>query len=192
MKLSSSVTRFHASRIAPCPCECHDEWVHGFTLRDGEREGMYLAARREQSGVRWLDIAISAGFGFGCVALRAWVDLETRTIKSRILAPKEVDGHPALALGGWLNRVEVTALQMDVATLTTQLVLGDDRLVAHLCDTPNAHAPTAVAPPAKRKTPAATLTRTRRVPEEALEKELAKAMKAVDPSSFSSAKPARR
>lgn len=142
------MTRFCVARFTPCVCDSEDEWVHGFTIRDGKRDGMYIAARRSSNGVRSLDVALSVGNGLGCVAVRAWVDVETRAIRCRILAPNTVDSHPAAALSGWLNRVEVEALQLDVEQLTSLLVVGDDRLAAHLFDLPTAHAPTAHALPA--------------------------------------------
>ncbi len=142
----SSETRFCVARVSPCVCSPNDEGVHGFTLRDGAREGIYLAARRTSGEVRWLDLAVSAGHGMGTVALRVWIDVESRLIRSRVVAPDEVEAHPALTLGGWLNRVEVSALGLDVDALTVQVVLGDDRLTAHLCDA-EALSPTALAPP---------------------------------------------
>ena len=145
------MTRFCVARFSPCACDPADEWVHGFTLRDGKRHGMYIAARRSSSGVRSLDVAVSAGGGLGCIALRAWVDLETRNIRCRILNPNEVESHPAEALGGWLNRVEVSALGLDVEQLTALLVVGDDRLAGHLYDLPEAHSPTALAKPVEAK-----------------------------------------
>jgi hypothetical protein len=151
MQPRNSETRFCIARVAPCVCASGDDGIHGFTLRDGQREGMYLAARRMGGGVRWLDLAVSAGFGLGTIALRVWVDLETRLIRSRVVAPNEVDAHPALTLGGWMNRVEVSALALDVEALTSQIVLGDDRLAAHLCDLPDALSPTAMAPPLQPK-----------------------------------------
>jgi hypothetical protein len=100
--------------------------------------------------VRWLDLAISVGVG--TIGLRLWVDVESRTLRSRALSPGEVEGHPAGVLGGWLNKVEVAALDVDLVTLTTQVVLGDDRLAAHLWDLP--HAATAMAIPARPPAPA--------------------------------------
>jgi hypothetical protein len=147
MLAPNSITRFCFACVMPCVCNADDEWVHGFTLRDGKRDGMYLAARRSSGPVQWLDFAVSVGSGRGTIALRAWVDLETRLIRSRVVVAAEVDSHPALALGGWLNRVEVQALGFDIGMLTTQVVLGDDRLAAHLFDLPEALSPTALAPP---------------------------------------------
>ena len=146
MDLRSSETRFCVARVSPCVCSPHDEGVHGFTLTEGRRDGMYLAARRVSGHVRWLDLAVSAGHGVGTIALRVWLDVESRLIRCRVVGPNEVEAHPALTLGGWLNRIEVAALALDVATLATQVVLGDDRLTAHLCDA-DALSPTALAPP---------------------------------------------
>jgi hypothetical protein len=147
MEAPNSETRLCVARVAPCGCDPDDEAVHGFTLRDGKRDGMYIAARRTSGGVRWLDVAVSAGLGRGTIALRTWVDLETRVIRSRVVAPDEALAHPALTLGAWLNRVEIAALAIDVDALANDVVLGDDRLVAHLCDGPTADAPTALAAP---------------------------------------------
>jgi hypothetical protein len=147
MEPRSSETRFCVARVSPCVCSPADEGVHGFTLTDGQRDGMYLAARRTSGHVRWLDLAVSAGHGVGTVALRVWLDVETRLIRGRVVGPNEVEAHPALTLGGWLNRVEVAALGLDVGTLATQVVLGDDRLAAHLCDLADALSPTTLAPP---------------------------------------------
>jgi len=147
MQSCQSVTRFAVARFVPCICEPGDEWIHGFTTRDGKRDGMYLAACRISGTVRWLDVAISAGFGLGCIAVRAWVDLETKMIQCRVLSPNEVEAHPALALGGWLNRVEVSALDVDVHQLTMLLVVGDDRLAVHLYDLGAALSATALAKP---------------------------------------------
>jgi hypothetical protein len=148
MEARNSETRFCLARVAPCICSGDEESAHGFTLRDGRREGMYLAARRTSGGVRWLDLAVAAGFGLGTIALRVWIDLETRLIRCRVVAPNEVEAHPALTLGGWLNRVEVSALGVEVDAFATAVVLGDDRLAAHLCDL--AAAPTALAAPLQR------------------------------------------
>jgi hypothetical protein len=147
MQARNSETRFCVARVSPCVCASGDEGVHGFTLRDGQREGMYLAARRMSGAVRWLDLAVSAGFGLGTIALRLWIDLETRLIRCRVVAPNEVEAHPVLTLGGWLNRVEVSALALDLEALAGQIVLGDDRLAAHLYDQPDGLSPTAMAPP---------------------------------------------
>ena len=147
MEPRSSETRFCVARVSPCVCSPGDEGVHGFTLTDGQRDGMYVAARHTSGAVRWLDLAVSAGHGVGTVALRVWLDVETRLIRCRAVGPNEVKAHPALTLGGWLNRVEIAALGLDVDTLTTQVVLGDDRLAAHLCDPSDALSPTALAPP---------------------------------------------
>lgn len=148
----NSDTRYNIARISPCLCasSADDDAVHGFTMAAGVRNGMYLAARRDQGGVRWLDLAVSAGNGQGTIALRAWVDVETKVVKSRVLRPNEVEDHPALTLGGWLNRDEVHALGCDVAGITIQVVIGDDRLVAHLCDVPDPHAATSLARPVSR------------------------------------------
>ncbi|MBS2015235.1 MAG: hypothetical protein JST00_20265 [Deltaproteobacteria bacterium] len=158
MSMQSSVTHFHASRVQPCLCDPNEEWPHGFRIEDGRREGMYLAARQNSGDVRWLDLAISVGAG--TVALRVWVDVESRMLRSRALSKGDVDGHPAVALGGWLNKVEVAALGIDLDLLATQVVLGDDRLSAHLWDLP--HAATEVAMPA-RSMPARAAAPTRKV-----------------------------
>ncbi|CAN5830251.1 hypothetical protein BH11MYX4_BH11MYX4_40210 [soil metagenome] len=147
MQPRNSETRFCVTLVAPCLCSPADEGVHGFTLRDGARDGMYLASRRTSGGVRTVDLAVTAGAGLGTIALRAWVEVETHLIRSRVLGPDEVADHPALTLGGWLNRVEVSALAVDVDALAMGVLLGDDRLVAHLCDVPAALSPTALAPP---------------------------------------------
>ncbi len=104
---------------------------------------MYLAARRVSGGVRWLDLGISVGAG--TIALRVWVVRESKLLRCRAVSPREVEAHPANALGGWLNKVEVAALGIELAPLATQIVLGDDRLSAHLWDL--GHAETALAPP---------------------------------------------
>ena len=149
MQSCQSVTRFAVARFVPCACDPGDEWIHGFTTREGKRDGMYLAARRVSGKVRWLDVALSAGSGLGSIAVRAWIDLETRMIQCRVLSPNEVEAHPALALGGWLNKVEVSALGADVHQLTMLLVVGYDRLAAHLFDLGAALSPTALAAPMK-------------------------------------------
>lgn len=148
--MRNSETRFSAARVSPCLCDPNEEWPHGFTVKDGARDGMYLAARHTSGEVRWLDLAISVGVG--TIGLRLWVDVESRTLRSRALSPGEADRHPAAVLGGWLNKVEVAALDIDLVTLTTQVVLGDDRLAAHLWDLP--HAATAMAIPARPASPA--------------------------------------
>jgi hypothetical protein len=147
MQARNSETRFYVARVAPCVSASADEPIHGFMLSDGVREGMYIAELRTSGAVRWLDLAVSAGGGRGTIALRAWVDVETRLIRSRVVMSIEVEDHPARTLGGWLNKVEISALALDIDALTSQVVLGDDRLVAHLCDVPAAQAPTALAPP---------------------------------------------
>jgi hypothetical protein len=147
MQARNSETRFYVARVAPCVSASPDEPIHGFTLRDGVRDGMYVAERHTSGTVRWLDLAVSAGGGRGTIALRAWVDVETHLIRSRVVMSIEVEDHPARTLGGWLSKVEISALALDIDALTSQVVLGDDRLVAHLCDVPAAQAPTALAPP---------------------------------------------
>jgi hypothetical protein len=127
-------TRQCSSRIAPCQCDPADEWVHGFTIREGAREGIYLAVRRTAGPVRFLDVAVSAGYGAGSVALRVWVNTKQNVVRERVLEPNEVPAHPALALGTWLDSVQVRDLGFDVHEFTTRLVLGDDRLAAHLWD----------------------------------------------------------
>lgn len=144
MQMRNSETRFSAARVSPCLCDPNEQWPHGFTVADGKRDGMYLAARHTSGEVRWLDLAISVGVG--TVALRVWVDLESKTLRSRALSLGDAEGHPAGVLGSWLNKVEVASLGLDLVTLTTQVVLGDDRLAAHLWDLP--HAATAIAMPA--------------------------------------------
>jgi hypothetical protein len=147
MQPRNSETRFCVARVAPCVSASADEPIHGFTLRDGVRDGMYVAERHTSGAVRWLDLAVSAGGGRGTIALRAWVDVETHLIRSRVVLSVEAVDHPARTLGGWLGKVEISALALDLDALTSQVILGDDRLVAHLCDVPEAQAPTALAPP---------------------------------------------
>jgi hypothetical protein len=143
-------TRYCANVVAPCACAPADD-IHGFTLEDGVRSGLYLATRRVTGDVRWLDVAFSAGRGVGTVAVRVWVDRREQRLGVRVVAPGEVDEHPALMMGGWLDRAAVAALDRDVTEFVAQLVLGDDRLSAHLFDADAsaspAHAPTALALP---------------------------------------------
>lgn len=153
MQMRSSETHFHAARVRPCLCDPNEVWPHGFTLLNGERDGMYLSVRHTSGEVRWLDLAISVGVG--TIALRVWVDLESKTLRCRALSRNEVEGHPAATLGGWLNKVEVAALGHDLVRLTTQVVLGDDRLCAHLWDLP--HAATEHAIPARPARPATSV-----------------------------------
>jgi hypothetical protein len=127
-------------------CTSDDDGLHGFTIVDGVRRGMYLAGRRTTGAVHWLDLAFSVGHG--SVGLRAWVDVKTRKLRVRVLGTNEVAAHPAETLGGWLAAEDVAALGLDIHELVTRLVLGDDRLSAHLWDNPVATCKTSLAIPA--------------------------------------------
>jgi hypothetical protein len=146
METDGSETRLYVTTVAPCLCTPGDDGIHGFTIVDGERKGMYLASRRTTGAVHWLDVAFSVGHG--AVALRAWIDLRTRKLRVRVLAPNEVQDHPATTLGGWLHAEDVSVLTLDLHAFVTRLVLGDDRLSAHLWDNDEAAlCPTALAAP---------------------------------------------
>ena len=120
------------ARVSPCLCSADDDGVHGFTLHDGARDAIYLAARRTTGAVRWLDLAISTGKLGGTIALRVWIDIAAQVIRGRVVCPD--DSHPAQTLGGFLTPGEMRARAIDVDALVTTVVLGDDRLVAHLLD----------------------------------------------------------
>jgi hypothetical protein len=117
-------TRYCANVVAPCKCAPADA-IHGFTLEDGRRSGLYLAARRVTGEVHWLDIAFSAGHGLGTVAVRVWIDRKETRLGVRVVAPTEVDSHPASTLGAWLGHDVVESLDVDVTDFVTQIVLGE-------------------------------------------------------------------
>src|SRR5260221_1472410 len=114
-------TRYCANVVAPCACAPCDA-IHGFTLEDGVRSGLYLAARHVTGDVHWLDIAFSAGQGLGTVAVRVWVDRQAKALGVRVIAPGEVDVHPALTIGGWLGHDAVASLEVDVTDFVMQIV----------------------------------------------------------------------
>jgi hypothetical protein len=151
----SSETRLCVTTVIPCACAA-DEWVHGFTIKDGQRAGVYLAARRERGAVRYLDIAATLGAGRGTMALRVFVNVRSGVLEARVLGPLEVEGHPALALGSWLDGKAILELGVEVHAFVNRVVLGDDRLAAHLFDLDVARAKTELAMPARQSSNATT------------------------------------
>jgi hypothetical protein len=148
MASPDSMTRICLTRVAPARRAPDDESIHGFAIRDGAIECSYVAELRVTGDVHWLDLAVSVSAG--TIALRVWLDPVDKVVRTRLLAPHEVDEHPALALADWLTAIEVAALAVDPTALADRVVLGDDRLAAHLWYDAEEFVPTALAAPIGR------------------------------------------
>jgi hypothetical protein len=86
------------------------------------------------SGARWWTSRGLAGHGVGTVALRVRLDVETRLLICRAVGPNGEGASCADARRLAPIASRSRRLGLDVDTLTTDVVLGDDRPAAHLCD----------------------------------------------------------